>query len=112
MNGRVDGLLWRKDLGHHAHGEFSMAVIQANSLLEDQSQLESGPLSSSESGPRGTFVGVYDGHGGTEASCFVNDNLFGNLKSMFSYSMHCYIPFDKDFVSIISVITSLYALNY
>uniref|UniRef100_A0A2N9J0D6 protein-serine/threonine phosphatase n=1 Tax=Fagus sylvatica TaxID=28930 RepID=A0A2N9J0D6_FAGSY len=77
---RFDGLLWYKDLGHHVHGEFSMAVIQANSLLEDQSQLESGQLSWTDSGPQGTFVGVYDGHGGTEASCFVNDNLFCNLK--------------------------------
>lgn len=79
-SGRVDGLLWYKDLGKHVHGEFSMAVMQANSLLEDQSQLESGPLSSADSGPQGTFVGVYDGHGGTEASRFVNDNLFRNLK--------------------------------
>ncbi|MBA0749965.1 hypothetical protein Gogos_003836 [Gossypium gossypioides] len=63
-NGRVDGLLWYKDLGDHVTGEFSMAVIQANNLLEDHSQLESGPLSLYESGPHGTFVGIYDGHGG------------------------------------------------
>ncbi|XP_052875453.1 probable protein phosphatase 2C 38 isoform X2 [Gossypium arboreum] len=78
--GRVDGLLWCKDLGQHMYGEFSMAVIQANSMLEDQSQIESGPLSSTTSGPYGTFIGVYDGHGGTEASRYVNDNLFSNLK--------------------------------
>ncbi|KAG7964641.1 hypothetical protein I3843_09G180900 [Carya illinoinensis] len=109
VNGRVDGLLWRKDLGHHAHGEFSMAVIQANSLLEDQSQLESGPLSSSESGPRGTFVGVYDGHGGTEASCFVNDNLFGNLKRYASEHRgisenvirKAFMATEKDFLSLV-----------
>lgn len=81
-SGRVDGLMWYKDLGHHAHGVFSMAVIQANAMLEDQSQLESGPLSSTSSGPYGTFIGVYDGHGGPEASRFVNENLFCNLKSM------------------------------
>ncbi|KAJ7972475.1 Protein phosphatase 2C family protein [Quillaja saponaria] len=57
-----------------------MAVVQANSLLEDQSQLETGPLSSNHLGPQGTFIGVYDGHGGAEASRFVNDNLFCNLK--------------------------------
>ncbi|XP_030493321.1 probable protein phosphatase 2C 38 isoform X2 [Cannabis sativa] len=79
-SGRVDGLMWYKDLGHHAYGVFSMAVIQANSTLEDQSQLESGSLSSTNSGPHGTFVGVYDGHGGPEASRFVNENLFSNLK--------------------------------
>ncbi|PQQ17471.1 putative protein phosphatase 2C 48 [Prunus yedoensis var. nudiflora] len=79
-SGRVDGLLWYKDLGQHAWGEFSMAVIQANSVLEDQSQIESGPLSSTKSGPVGTFVGVYDGHGGPEASTYVNENLFCNLQ--------------------------------
>ncbi|KAE8724335.1 putative protein phosphatase 2C 38 [Hibiscus syriacus] len=42
--------------------EFSMAVVQANYLLEDHSQLESGPISSFESGPYGIFVGIYDGH--------------------------------------------------
>ncbi|CAL5351212.1 unnamed protein product [Camellia sinensis] len=83
-NGRVDGLLWYKDLGHHVNGEFSMAVIQANNLLEDQSQVESGPLSSLDSGPRGTFIGVYDGHGGPETSQFVNENLFPNLKKFAS----------------------------
>lgn len=81
-SGRTDGLMWRKDLGSHVNGEFSMAVIQANNLLEDQSQLVSGPLTSLNSGPVGTFIGVYDGHGGPETSRFVNDNLFPNLKSM------------------------------
>ncbi|KAE8698747.1 putative protein phosphatase 2C 28 [Hibiscus syriacus] len=55
--GRQDGLLWYKDSGQHFSGEFSMAVVQANNLLEDQSQLESGCLSSHECGPYGTFVG-------------------------------------------------------
>ncbi|CAA6656020.1 unnamed protein product [Spirodela intermedia] len=67
--GRQDGLLWYKDIGHHLNGEFSMAVVQANSLLEDQSQVESG-----------TFVGVYDGHGGPETSLYVNEHLFHHLK--------------------------------
>lgn len=97
-NGRVNGLLWYKDLGLHVHGEFSMAVIQANNLLEDQSQLESGPLSSLGSGPFGAFVGVYDGHGGPETSRFVNRSLFANLKSMcFFYQETCWY-----FVCIIS----------
>ncbi|XP_058771067.1 probable protein phosphatase 2C 38 [Vicia villosa] len=80
--GRVDGLLWYKDLGNHVYGDFSMAVIQANSSLEDRSEFESGPLSFNHFGPQGTFVGVYDGHGGAEASQFVSDNLFCNLKRL------------------------------
>ncbi|KAL9238416.1 hypothetical protein vseg_012840 [Gypsophila vaccaria] len=78
--GRKEGLLWYKDTGQHVTGEFSMAVVQANSLLEDQSQLESGSLSSFDSGPCGTFVGVYDGHGGPETSRYINDHLFRHLR--------------------------------
>ncbi|KAF9676752.1 hypothetical protein SADUNF_Sadunf08G0035600 [Salix dunnii] len=73
-----------EDSGQHVNGEFSMAVIQANNLLEDCSQLESGPMSSAESGPHGTFVGVYDGHGGPEAARFVNERLFENIKKFTS----------------------------
>ncbi|KAL3814000.1 hypothetical protein ACJIZ3_015268 [Penstemon smallii] len=79
-SGRQDGLLWYKDSGQHFNGEFSMAVVQANNLLEDQSQLESGSLSSNDSGPYGTFVGIYDGHGGPETSRFINEHLFQHLK--------------------------------
>ncbi|XP_024032891.1 probable protein phosphatase 2C 60 [Morus notabilis] len=78
--GRQDGLLWYKDMGQHLNGEFSMAVVQANNLLEDQSQIESGSLSLLDSGPYGTFVGVYDGHGGPETSRYINDHLFQHLK--------------------------------
>ncbi|KAK2351753.1 Protein phosphatase 2C family protein [Trifolium repens] len=78
--GKQDGLLWYKDLGKHLNGEFSMAVVQANNLLEDQSYIESGSLSSNDSGPYGTFVGVYDGHGGPETSRFINDHLVRHLK--------------------------------
>lgn len=79
--GKQDGLLWYKDSGRHLNGEFSMAVVQANNLLEDQSHIESGSLSSNDSGPYGTFVGVYDGHGGPETSRFINDHLVHHLKS-------------------------------
>ncbi|PPS06855.1 hypothetical protein GOBAR_AA13795 [Gossypium barbadense] len=79
-NGRVDGLLWYEDSGEHVAGEFSMAVIQANNLLEDHSQLESGPISSFKSGPHGTLVGIYDGHGGPETARFINKHLFGHIK--------------------------------
>lgn len=79
-SGRQEGLLWYKDTGQHMSGEFSMAVVQANNLLEDQSQVESGSLSLNDSGPYGTFVGVYDGHGGPETARYVNDHLFNNIK--------------------------------
>lgn len=78
--GRQDGLLWYKDAGQLVTGEFSMAVVQANQLLEDQSQVESGSLSLADPGPQGTFVGVYDGHGGPETSRFINDHLFNHLR--------------------------------
>lgn len=67
-----EGLLWFRDIGHYASGDFSMAVVQANQVLEDQSQIESGPF--------GTFVGVYDGHGGPEAARYVCDHLFRNFQ--------------------------------
>ena len=82
-SGRQDGLLWYKDTGQHFNGDFSMAVVQANNLLEDQSQIESGCLSMQDSGPYGTFIGIYDGHGGPETSRFINEHLFQNLKSEF-----------------------------
>ncbi|XP_043713517.1 probable protein phosphatase 2C 63 [Telopea speciosissima] len=66
-----DGLLWHMDLKPHASGEFSIAVVQANSSLEDQSQVFTSPSA--------TYVGVYDGHGGPEASRFINNHLFPHL---------------------------------
>ncbi|PHT49958.1 putative protein phosphatase 2C 60 [Capsicum baccatum] len=78
--GRQDGLFWYKDSGQHLIGEFSMAVVQANNLLEDQCQIESGSLSLLDSGPYGTFAGIYDGHGGPETSRYINDHLFQHLK--------------------------------
>lgn len=83
---RADALMWYKDLGKHAAGEFSMAVVQANSQLEDGSQMESGPLSSSGAGDAtiGTFVGIYDGHGGPETARYITQNMFQNLKKFVS----------------------------
>ncbi|KAI7755090.1 hypothetical protein M8C21_025960 [Ambrosia artemisiifolia] len=51
-----NGLLWYKDVGQHL----------------------------TYSGPFGTFIGVYDGHGGPETSRYVNDHLFQNLKRLTS----------------------------
>lgn len=80
VGGRQDGLLWYKDIGQHVNGEFSMAVVQANNLLEDQSQVESGCLNTNDSDPYGTFVGIYDGHGGPETARFISEHLFRHLK--------------------------------
>ncbi|XP_072957096.1 probable protein phosphatase 2C 78 [Typha angustifolia] len=69
--GNGDDLLWDLDLKPHASGDFSIAVAQANANLEDQGQV----LTSSSS----TYIGVFDGHGGPEASRFVSSHLFPYL---------------------------------
>ncbi|CAD5164146.1 probable protein phosphatase 2C 25 [Musa acuminata AAA Group] len=66
-----DALLWSRDIGQHAAGDFSFAVVQANEVLEDHSQVETGRDA--------TFVGVYDGHGGADASRFISNHLFLHL---------------------------------
>lgn len=77
--GEDDVLLWSKDLEKHSHGEFSFAVVQANAVIEDQSQVETGR--------HATFVGVYDGHGGPEASRYISDHLFRHLISEPSFPL-------------------------
>ncbi|KAL4556814.1 hypothetical protein LXL04_034977 [Taraxacum kok-saghyz] len=109
FGGIVDGLWWYEDSGKHVHGDFSMAVIQANIVLEDQCQLESGSLSSIDSGPQGTFVGIYDGHAGPEASRFINHNLFNNIKKYTSESegmsdsviRQAYLATEEQFLSLV-----------
>lgn len=66
--GNDGSLQWHMDSKPH---HYSIAVAQANSSLEDQGQVY---ISPSE-----TFVGVYDGHGGPEASRFIRNNLFSFL---------------------------------
>ncbi|XP_028787733.1 probable protein phosphatase 2C 25 [Neltuma alba] len=66
-----DTLLWYKDLEKHSCGEFSYAVVQANEIIEDHSQVETGSDA--------MFIGVYDGHGGPEASLFISEHLFHHL---------------------------------
>lgn len=77
--GEEDALLWSKDLEKHSHGEYSFAVVQANTVIEDRSQVETGKSA--------TFIGVYDGHGGPEASKYISDHLFNHLKSEISFSL-------------------------
>ncbi|XP_075502813.1 putative protein phosphatase 2C 38 isoform X2 [Primulina tabacum] len=109
IGSHVDGLWWYKDSGRHVNGEFSMAVIQANNILEDYSQLESGPLSLSESAPHGTFVGIYDGHAGPEASRFISDHLFENMKKFTTDNQemsadvikNAYLATEEEFLSLV-----------
>lgn len=80
-----DPLVWCTSLGKHAFGEFSFAVVQANKVLEDQSQVEVGRDA--------TFVGVYDGHGGPDAARFISDHLFLHLMSepLFFFFLGCFL---------------------
>ncbi|GLT88303.1 hypothetical protein SLE2022_063360 [Rubroshorea leprosula] len=64
-------LFWSEDLDKHKYGDFSFAVMQANEFMEDHSLVGTGF--------EGTFVGVYDGHGGSNASLYITDNLIENL---------------------------------
>ncbi|KAF3566684.1 hypothetical protein DY000_02019608 [Brassica cretica] len=66
-----DSLLWSRELERHSLGDFSMAVVQANEVIEDHCQVETGNGA--------VFVGVYDGHGGPEASRYISDHLFAHL---------------------------------
>lgn len=92
-----DGLLWFRDIGKYGGGEYSMAVVQANQVLEDQSQIESGSF--------GTFVGVYDGHGGPDVARYVCDNLFRNFQGLLHFDV---INFNKlsdyNFLALIQVV--------
>lgn len=71
--GGGDELIWHTGLKPHASGDFSIAVVQANSSLEDQGQVLTTPSA--------TYVGVYDGHGGSEASRFIKKALFSFINS-------------------------------
>lgn len=66
-----DALIWSRDIEKHSVGEYSFAVVQANENLEDHSQVETSPV--------GTFVGVYDGHGGADTSKFIREHLFEHI---------------------------------
>ena len=74
-DGDGDVLMWHMDLGPCASGDYSVAAVQANSALEDQGQVFTSPSA--------TYVGVYDGHGGPEASRFITHHLFPFLQSQY-----------------------------
>ncbi|KAL9224300.1 hypothetical protein vseg_000350 [Gypsophila vaccaria] len=71
-----DALMWNMELKPHYKGDYSIAAVQANSSMEDQSQVYTCPFA--------TYVGVFDGHGGPHASLFVNSYLFSFLHKFVS----------------------------
>ncbi|OAY69107.1 putative protein phosphatase 2C 42 [Ananas comosus] len=92
--------------GRCAGGEFSMGVAQANQVLEDQSQVESGPF--------GTFVGVYDGHGGPDAARYVCDHLCRHFREISSGPQgvtaegirRAFLATEEGFISLVSQLWS------
>jgi len=75
----ADGMLWQTELRPHAAGEVSMAAAQANLAMEDQAQVLASPSD--------TLVGVYDGHGGADASRFLRSRFFPHVQRAFG----CYL---------------------
>ncbi|CAI5478804.1 unnamed protein product [Closterium sp. Yama58-4] len=69
--GIQDRAIWNCPGARHISGDFSMAVCQANAILEDFSIVQSGKF--------GTYVGVFDGHGGAQAANFLSDNMYSIL---------------------------------
>ncbi|XP_042012489.1 probable protein phosphatase 2C 48 [Salvia splendens] len=62
-----------------------MAAIKSDHKVHGHSQVESGSTSLHPSGPYGTFVGIYDGHGGgPNASEFIKNQLFEIVKRLTS----------------------------
>ncbi|KAG2247058.1 hypothetical protein Bca52824_086686 [Brassica carinata] len=78
-----------------------MAMIQANSVMEDQCQIESGPLTFNNPAVQGTFVGVYSGHGGPEASRFHASTEFASEGGEVSEEVmrNAFAETDEDFLS-------------
>lgn len=87
----ADGMLWQTELRPHAAGEFSMAAAQANMVMEDQAQVLASPAA--------TLVGVYDGHGGPDASRFLRSRLFPHVQREFDCcllgSVFFFLSFDR-----------------
>ncbi|CAI7930583.1 unnamed protein product [Closterium sp. NIES-54] len=69
--------VWHRALDNTPYGQFSLAMYEANYVMEDTAEVEG---SSS-----GVYIGVHDGHGGTETSEFLKENLYFNLKAQFMH---------------------------
>lgn len=64
--------IWSQSLIKSPLCDVSFATVQANSIMEDTSEVVIGP--------EGVVVTVNDGHGGAEASRFVTDNFYKHLQ--------------------------------
>ena len=94
-NDAQSDLLSAQDIGRHGYGDFSSASLQANQLNEDCFQVEASPPFG------GVFIGIYDGHGGPEASRFIQDRLFPHLTSKFPVLVSSSLFFDLDVCSVL-----------
>ncbi|GAU35987.1 hypothetical protein TSUD_207910 [Trifolium subterraneum] len=69
-----DTTAWFTALERHHKGKFSMAAYQANAVMDDYSQVEVDGNS--------LFVGIYDGHNGTNAAKFTSNYIFQELSRL------------------------------
>ncbi|KAG5376223.1 hypothetical protein IGI04_040819 [Brassica rapa subsp. trilocularis] len=69
------------DCGHVYHFKcLKGTTLDLDNRSTNPSCIFCGHLTFNNPAVQGTFVGVYDGHGGPEGSRFIADNLFPNLK--------------------------------
>ncbi|XP_045793975.1 probable protein phosphatase 2C 43 [Trifolium pratense] len=66
-----DPLAWSRALVRHHCGKFSIAAVQANMDMEDQSLVEVGT--------NALFVGVYDGHKGKATAIYIREHILGEI---------------------------------
>ena len=79
--------IWSRELIQYRRGQFSMASIQSNTVMEEHCQIVVGLET--------LFVGMYDGHGGSDyVSKYITDHFFRKLLSKSScFYKACYVIF-------------------
>ncbi|CAI5481087.1 unnamed protein product [Closterium sp. Yama58-4] len=65
--------VWHKALESTHLGRFSLAMYEANYIMEDTVEVQSSS--------RGVFIGIHDGHNGSEAAEFLRETLYNNIMS-------------------------------
>ncbi|GJP41194.1 hypothetical protein CLOM_g870 [Closterium sp. NIES-68] len=63
--------VWHKSLEGTHLGRFSLAMYEANYIMEDTVEVQSSS--------RGVFIGIHDGHNGSEAAEFLRETLYNNI---------------------------------